>query len=93
MQYNRRKCLLITGYDEMGSALSDLYSDQRSIVRLMLSIIRKCMRKSCCIECVLLYAKGFDYAEIASRAGIPVGTVKSRIAAGRKILRKALEHC
>ena len=91
MQYNRRKCVLFTGYDEIGSALSDLYSDQRAIVRRMLSIIRQCMRKSCCIECVLLYARGYDYAEIASKAGIPVGTVESRIAAGRKMLRNALQ--
>lgn len=90
MQYNRRKCVLFTGYDEIGTALSDISSDQRSIVRLMLSIIRECVRKSCCIECVLLYAKGYDYAEIAVKTGIPVGTVKSRIAAGRKILRNAL---
>ena len=91
MQYNRRKCVLFTGYDEIGSALSDLYSDQKTIVRRMLSVIHQCISKSCCIECVLLYAKGYDYAEIASKAGIPVGTVKSRISAGRKMLSKALQ--
>lgn len=91
MQFNRRKCVLFTGYDEIGSALSDVCSDQRSIVRRMLLVIRQCMRESCCIECVLLYAKGYDYSEIALKAGIPVGTVKSRIAAGRKMLRKVLQ--
>jgi len=46
---------------------------------------------SCCIECVLLYAKGYSYDEIAERIGIPVGTVKSRVSAGRKMLREALD--
>lgn len=91
MQYNRRKCVLFTGYDEVGTARSALKTDQLAIVRSALSRIRKCMRESCCIECVLLYAKGYDYAEIAAKVRIPEGTVKSRIAAGRKMLRKALE--
>lgn len=90
VQYNRRKCVLFTGYDEIGTALSDLRTDQRAIVTRMYSIIRDCRRKSCCMECVLLYAKGYDYSEIAEKVGIPIGTVKSRISAGRKFLQKAL---
>lgn len=91
VQYNRRKCVLFTGYDEIGTALSDLRSDQRAIVARMYSIIRDCMRRSCCIECVLLYAKGYDYSEIAAKVGIPIGTVRSRIYTGRKFLQKALK--
>lgn len=90
VQYNRRKCVLFTGYDETCNALSDQRTDNYAVMRSMLSVIRDCMRRSRRIECVLLYAKGYDYAEIADIMKIPVGTVKSRIAAGRRILRSAL---
>ena len=90
VQYNRRKCVLFSGYEEVDNAYSNLNSDQRAIVKRIFSIIRKYMRKSLCIQCVLLYAKGYDYSEIADKEGIPVGTVKSRIAAGRKMLKNAL---
>lgn len=92
VQYNRRKCVLFSGYDEIGNAMSSLCTDQYAVVRTMLSVIRDCMRRSRCIECVLLYAKGYDYTEIAERLHIPVGTVKSRIAAGRRMLRSALSR-
>lgn len=90
VQYNRRKCVLFTGYDEVGNATGNLFSDQRAIIRQIISIMRKQMQESCCIGCVLLYAKGYNYSEIADKEGIPVGTVKSRIAAGRKMLKNAL---
>lgn len=89
-QYNRRRCVLFTGYDEYDPYLGDEYADQRASVNRILSIVRDCGRKSRCIECVLLYAKGFSYEEIAAKIGIPVGTVKSRVSAGRKMLRDAI---
>lgn len=90
MQYNRKKCVLFIGYGDSDSSAGDLFADQRVIVSRVLSLINDCMKRSCCIECVLMYAKGYDYSEIAVKEGIPVGTVKSRIAAGRKMLRKVL---
>lgn len=90
-QYNRRRCVLFTGLDEYDPYIGYNYADQQASINNMLSIIRECGRKSCCIECVLLYAKGYSYDEIADIVGIPVGTVKSRVSAGRKILRDALE--
>ena len=89
-QYNRRKCVLFAGYDEYVPRPGDEYADQMASVNRILSIVRECGRKSRCIECVLLYAKGFSYDEIAAKIDIPVGTVKSRVSAGRKILRDAL---
>lgn len=90
-QYNRRKCVLFTGYEDYDPYCGNEYADQRASINNMLSVIRECGRRSCCIECVLLYAKGYSYDEIAEVLGIPVGTVKSRVAAGRKMLREALE--
>ncbi len=88
--YNRRKCVLFTGYDGCDPYPGGERADQRASVNRILSVIRECGRKSCCIECVLLYAKGYSYAEISDKVGIPVGTVKSRVAAGRKMLRDSL---
>lgn len=89
-RYNRRRCVLFTGYEDYASYRGNEYADQRAMLNNILSIVRDCGRKSCCIECVLLYAKGYGYDEIASIVGIPVGTVKSRVSAGRKMLREAL---
>ena len=91
-QYNRRRCVMFTRIDDDDY---DIYAardraDERASLESIVSVIRKCARKSCCIECVLLYAKGFSYDEIAKMVDIPTGTVKSRIAAGRKILHEAL---
>lgn len=90
-QYNRRRCVLFTGLDDYVPYSESESADQRASVQRILSVIRECARKSCCIDCVLLYAKGYSYDEIADIEGIPVGTVKSRVAAGRKMLREALE--
>lgn len=90
-QYNRRRCVLFTGYVDYDSYRNSDSADQRATVSRILSIIRECGRKSRNIESVLLYAKGFSYDEIADIVGIPVGTVKSRVAAGRKMIRETLE--
>lgn len=90
-QYNRRRCVLFTGLDDYDPYSESESADQRASVQRILSVIRECARKSCCIDCVLLYAKGYSYDEIADIEGIPVGTVKSRVAAGRKMLREVLD--
>lgn len=91
-QYNRRRCVMFTGLEDYDPYQGDESSDQRASINRILSIVRDCSRKSRCIECVLLYAKGYSYDEISEIVDIPVGTVKSRVAAGRKMLRDALEE-
>lgn len=90
-QYNRRRCVLFTGYEEYDSYEAPDSAEQRMRVKQILSIVRECGRKSRNIESVLLYARGYSYEEIAEIVGIPVGTVKSRVASGRKMLREVLE--
>lgn len=68
---------------------SESSTDSSAEIKAILSTIRETRRASKCIDVVLLYAKGYSYAEIAAQTGIPVGTVKSRIASGRKLLTKA----
>ena len=91
MEYNRRKCMRYTSYGDVETVTAPQRSDQLAVFRSMMSVIRKKLKESVCIECVLLYAKGYDYSEIASKVGIPIGTVRSRISAGRKMLRNSLE--
>lgn len=90
-EYNRRRCVpflsIDDGYDKPTNETESAVS-----MRIMLTAIRDCSRRSIAIECVILYAKGYDYEEISQRVGIPVGTVKSRISNGRKMLRLALER-
>lgn len=92
IQYNRKRLVQFSDYDYSDCYISDFLTDQYEIVRELLSIIRKCARQSCCIECLILSAKGFKGEEIASKLSIPVGTVKSRISAGRKIIRAGIAH-
>ena len=87
-QYNRRRCVLFTAYGDYDSYHTSDSADQLLRVRQILSIVRECGRKSRNIESVLLYARGYSYEEIADIVGIPVGTVKSRVASGRKMLRQ-----
>lgn len=89
-QYNRRKCVMFTSLDYCHPCRESDRSDQLAAVNRILTVIENCSRKSICIECVTLYAEGYNHAEIAERLGIPIGTVKSRISSGRKMLREAL---
>lgn len=90
-QYNRRKCVPFVGMDDDYSYASGYRADQDLAVSNILRTVRECARKSIAIECVMLYAKGYEYDEISRMLGIPKGTVMSRISNGRKMLRKALE--
>lgn len=89
--YNRRKCVPFTGMDDSYTCASPYLADQEMAISRILSIIRKCARKSVAIECVILYAKGYSYDEISLMLGIPKGTVMSRISNGRKMLREVIE--
>lgn len=87
-QYARRKCVTFACFED--TFFGEDYADQLADFNHLVSVIRECSRKSRCIACVLLYAKGYSYEEISEITKVPVGTVKSRVFAGRKILRKAL---
>lgn len=89
-RYNRRRCVLFTGLDDCDTSSESDRADQLAAIDMIMDMVEECARKSRCIECVMLYAEGYSHAEIADRLGIPVGTVKSRISAGRKMLRQEL---
>jgi len=56
----------------------------------IISVIRKCSQKSRCIDSVIYCAKGYTYDEISDFLHIPIGTVKSRISSGRKMIIQEL---
>lgn len=88
--FNRQQCVPM-----LPIVNEDMYShydtaDQRTHLLTIIKTIRELSQRSCCIECVLLFAKGYAYEEIARIKSIPVTTVKSRIRDGRGMLREAL---
>ena len=85
-QYNRNSLVYFTGYDSAVGKNSDLNPYDCTLLNDILSVIRRCARKSCCVESVIYYAKGYSYDEISRILHIPVGTVRSRISLGRKLL-------
>ena len=52
----------------------------------LVSTIQRCAKKSRCIDSVMYYASGYSYDEISEILNIPVGTVRSRISSGRKMI-------
>lgn len=89
--YNHRRCIPFVEVED--NILSYSYIEPQSLISIknIVSIVRKYARRSCCIESVLLYAKGYNYDEISRILDIPIGTVRSRISSGRKLLKEALE--
>ena len=92
--YNHRQCVDFAPYDATDEEIyfAPERSDQQAAFNSIVSVLRDCRRRSCSIESVLLYAVGYSYEEIADAEHIPVGTVKSRVAAGRRMLREALSR-
>lgn len=90
-RYNRQMCVPFVSLDGDYTLASSYLADQELAISNILEAVRKCARKSISIECVILYAKGYNYQEIAKMLRLPVGTVMSRISNGRKMLRQALE--
>lgn len=48
------------------------------------------LRRYASVDTAILYAMGYSYAEIGNMLHLPLGTVQSRINAGRRIIRKYL---
>lgn len=90
-KYNHNSLIQFIGYDAMlENSLSHNTSDITTFNDI-LSTIHRCARKSCCIDSVIYYAKGYSYDEISRILDVPVSTVRSRISFGRKILLQELD--
>lgn len=89
--YHHNSLISFVGYDCVHQSPSATKTSERVTLKNILSCIRKSARRTSTIICVLYYAKGYSYDEISTMVGIPVGTVKSRISSGRKVLKDYLE--
>ena len=86
--YNRDLLVYFEDEEKGRNEMSATDTDQQVGYSELLDIVEFCRRKSCSIDCVMMYARGYSYDEIADSMGIPVGTVRSRISYGRDLLRK-----
>lgn len=90
-QHARRECVPFVGMDDDLDTLSTVSADSLANYNDVLEAIHRSARISVGVQCVMLYAEGYSYEEIADMLGIKPGTVKSRVAAGRVAIRAALE--
>ena len=90
-QHARKECVPFVGIDDDFDALSSIRADSLTNYHDVLEAIHRSARVSIGVQCVMLYAEGYSYDEIAEMLGIKPGTVKSRVAAGRAAIRAALE--
>lgn len=65
-------------------------ADHLALYYDIIAAVKRVAKATKGIRCVMLFAAGYSYEEIARLVGVSVGTVKSRIAAGRAAIRKAL---
>lgn len=89
--YNRKSLVRFVDYEQAIEHPSYTNTSDTLSFKELVTIIRKCASKSCNIECVIYYAKGYSYDEISEILHIPVGTVRSRIFWGRKILSQEID--
>ncbi len=89
-QHARKERVSFVGIEDGFDALSGASSDSLANCNDVLNAIHRSARVSVGVQCVMLYAEGYSYDEIAEMAGIKPGTVKSRIAAGRAAIKEAL---
>lgn len=90
-QHARKERVQFVGIDDDFDTLSSTRADSLANYNDVLEAIHRSARVSVGVQCVMLYAEGYSYDEIAEMLGINPGTVKSRVAAGRVAIRKALE--
>lgn len=90
-QHTRKRCVQFVAIEEDLEVLSTLTAESLVYCDDISGVIRRCSKLAVGVRCGLLYAAGYSYIEIAEIVGIKHGTVKSRIASGRAILKEALD--
>lgn len=90
--YNRSSLVRFVGYSFLDTNVYSPYcTSSLTILNDIKSAIQRCADKSCSVDSVMYYVEGYSYNEISDIQKIPVGTVRSRISFGRKILEKELD--
>ncbi|MTK13361.1 MAG: sigma-70 family RNA polymerase sigma factor [Clostridiaceae bacterium] len=83
----RKECSMVSYEEYFEFAKAD---DKKDYSELYLAIQK--LPERIRITIVLYYAEGYSVEEIKQILKIPAGTVKSRLAKGRKLLKIKLEH-
>lgn len=89
-KYNRQSLVTFVDYGSVPEFSSSCSSEYLTLFDDTLTAIKRCIRKSHCMDCVIYFAKGYSYNEISEFLNIPIGTVRSRISYGRKLLFQEL---
>lgn len=92
IKYNRN---LIIHFTEISAVKEKAVSDctvHSILFDDLIATIQRCAQKSRCIDSVMYYAKGYSYDEISEILHIPVGTVRSRISSGRKLILQEIGY-
>lgn len=90
--YNRSSLVHFAEYDIIAENRSVGNPYNMIIYNDIMAAIMRCSQKSRCIDSVIYWARGYSYDEISNLLHVPVGTVKSRISFGRKILHQELGY-
>lgn len=89
--YNREHRASFTSLEAVNSFQTYIpHPDEYTEAKVTLYVVKQYASKSKMISSVILHAKGYSYAEIGEVFNIPIGTVRSRISTGRKILSERL---
>lgn len=91
-QYNRNSLIHFIEYDLEIEKISSDNASSMLMFNDIMGVINRCAQKSRCIDSLVYCAQGYSYDEISELLNISVGTVKSRISFGRKILNQELNH-
>ena len=89
-QYTRRKLVLFCRYstaEEYGKECYPVYETADLLQRVI-----DMAKVSVSVCCAVAYAEGYDYAELAEKFNIPIGTVRSRIYTARKQILPRLRN-
>ncbi len=87
-EYNHRRCVSIVAIaDEYPYRSSDRL-DYEVECREVVDAIETLRKEYVSVEALGMYVSGYDYSEIAVLMSVSVGTVKSRIATARNMLKK-----
>lgn len=88
--YNHES-LIRFDFEEKADHIHSYFDADNEMLRNELyGIIEKCRRKSCSVDCAIMYAEGYSYEEIAKKMHIPLGTVRSRISFARNMIRQCV---
>lgn len=88
--WQRRKVVGFVSLDDDFDEPLDSYDGFGALVARERLAVVQFLRRYASVDTAVLYAMGFSYAEIGEMLHLPIGTVQSRIHAGRRMARGRL---